>query len=472
MLPLLAAAAATTPTAEPPCKSPRTFRASVEAGLYGVPTHSRGEAGAGELFACGEQLILMSSVNDEYCDCADGSDEPRTGACPNQPFACTLPRQSQPVTVFASRVNDGVCDCCDGSDEWRSAVSCANQCTARHVPGGWAWLVIAVAALLSLLLGSMCLFWEWEPEEARVQVTLRRLKPEARLGLVLADAHGSSIDHPVVSALEEDGVAAQSGEVRVDDVLTSVNGQPARGAAGASALLRAIGTLATLQLIRTVPAPPVPASDPQVRRLLFATALCLAGWPVGLVLAAAPHAVDVGRALLGASLGAHLALLLASHAQEAFGRGCLALAAAGAAAGLGLLVLATPSHGVGAPSLLLLLLGAEACVLLARRRHAAHGELAAMLAHAAALPALCLLPDATASEHYAALGLAYANFLLRLIPHLRPSGAPDASMVARLGLRCLALLPIVLRGAMMWWAHPSFYRGGTGTAALRSPDEL
>ena len=41
-----------------------------------------------------------------------------------------------------------------------------------------------------------------------------------------------------------------------------------------------------------------------------------------------------------------------------------------------------------------------------------------------------------------------------------------------LGLRCLALLPIVLRGAMMWWAHPSFYRGGTGTAALRSPDEL
>ena len=78
--------------------------------------------------------------------------------------------------------------------------------------------------------------------------------------------------------------------------------------------------------------------------------------------------------------------------------------------------------------------------------------------------------DATGGAH--ALGLAYANFLLRLIPHLRPSGAPDASMVARLGLRCLALLPIVLRGAMMWWAHPSFYRGGTGTAALRSPDEL
>lgn len=65
-------------------------------------------------------------VNDDYCDCADGTDEPNTGACPNQPFVCpSKPHVAQ--TVFASRVNDGICDCCDGADEWRSD-ACPNTC--------------------------------------------------------------------------------------------------------------------------------------------------------------------------------------------------------------------------------------------------------------------------------------------------------------------------------------------------------
>lgn len=40
---------------------------------------------AKEFFVCldGELSITWSSVNDDYCDCNDGSDEPGTGACPN-----------------------------------------------------------------------------------------------------------------------------------------------------------------------------------------------------------------------------------------------------------------------------------------------------------------------------------------------------------------------------------------------------
>ena len=171
------------------CKSDRTFEASINAGLYGVPTHERGIHGAGELFACDKQLILLSSVNDDYCDCADGSDEPRTGACPDRPFVCTLPRAPQQATVPASHVNDGVCDCCDGSDEWRSPASCANRCTARGGPGRRAWLWITAASLLSLLVGGVCLCQQPPPTQRRLEVVLSKPHPEAKLGVVLADVH-------------------------------------------------------------------------------------------------------------------------------------------------------------------------------------------------------------------------------------------------------------------------------------------
>ena len=74
----------------------------------------------GDAFACfdGSGTIPIAQLNDEFCDCADGSDEPLTGACPDTTFACALPRGPQQATVPSSRVNDGVCDCCDGSDEW------------------------------------------------------------------------------------------------------------------------------------------------------------------------------------------------------------------------------------------------------------------------------------------------------------------------------------------------------------------
>eukprot|EP00884_Botryococcus_braunii_P005316 jgi/Botrbrau1/14786/Bobra.105_1s0002.1 len=75
------------------------------------------------VFSCGEggPSISCTAVNDDYCDCPSGADEPGTSACSalGTRFRCTDGR-----TVPSSFVDDGICDCCNGTDEWHP-VGCA-----------------------------------------------------------------------------------------------------------------------------------------------------------------------------------------------------------------------------------------------------------------------------------------------------------------------------------------------------------
>ncbi|XP_015603531.1 glucosidase 2 subunit beta [Cephus cinctus] len=97
--------------------------------IRGIPTSKNPFYSPDRDFECldGSLLLPFSRVNDDYCDCADGSDEPGTAACTNGSFYCRNAGH-RAAYIPSSWVNDEICDCCDGSDEYASGKACVDNC--------------------------------------------------------------------------------------------------------------------------------------------------------------------------------------------------------------------------------------------------------------------------------------------------------------------------------------------------------
>lgn len=79
--------------------------------------------------ATGTVHVPIERINDNYCDCEDGSDEPGTAsACDNARFYC-VNAAHKGMFIPSSHVDDGACDCCDGSDEPEG--SCPDTCASE-----------------------------------------------------------------------------------------------------------------------------------------------------------------------------------------------------------------------------------------------------------------------------------------------------------------------------------------------------
>jgi len=99
-------------------------------------------AGKFECFDGSKVFPKFEVVNDDYCDCLDGSDEPGTSACVGivirpakmalSGFSCGWSSGLDHGVVRFAAVNDGICDCCAGDDEWDGNVKCTDRCDLEN----------------------------------------------------------------------------------------------------------------------------------------------------------------------------------------------------------------------------------------------------------------------------------------------------------------------------------------------------
>lgn len=97
----------------------------LERHLIGVAPYEYSKYSA-DVFVCdGDKILGRDELNDNFCDCLDGTDEPGTSSCSNAVFNC-VNKGYRMIKLPSSRVGDGICDCCDGSDEFGQ---CSDVCS-------------------------------------------------------------------------------------------------------------------------------------------------------------------------------------------------------------------------------------------------------------------------------------------------------------------------------------------------------
>ena len=82
--------------------------------VMGVPndrtSHTEQQDYSLDIFECKDHSAQIPSVfiNDDFCDCPDGSDEPGTPACSNGQFYCRN-EKFKPEYISSSKVLDTIC---------------------------------------------------------------------------------------------------------------------------------------------------------------------------------------------------------------------------------------------------------------------------------------------------------------------------------------------------------------------------